>query len=180
MYSVYKNSHNLAEPIVAALFAVGFLSGAISATFTGGLADRYGRKRACVVYCLLYSISCSSVLFSSLPVLFSGRILGGISTTLLFSVFETWMIAEYHRLAFVSAEGSLSTMFEAMSTSNGITAIVCGIISQALVVTSRSEKAPFVASIVCLVLAAQLIKRSWVGHRVALSRSGLCADSLTG
>jgi len=163
MYSVYKNSLNLAEPIVAALFAVGFLSGAVSATFTGGLADRHGRKRACLVYCLLYSISCSSVFFSSLPILFSGRILGGISTTLLFSVFETWMIAEYHRLVLVSAEGSLSTMFEAMSISNGVTAIVCGIASEALVVTSKSEKAPFIASIGCLVLAAQMITWSWVG-----------------
>ncbi|RJE16827.1 Major facilitator superfamily, partial [Aspergillus sclerotialis] len=53
MYSLYKSTHRLPESMVAALFATGFVSGGVSAIFVGSLADRFGRKRACLAYCVL-------------------------------------------------------------------------------------------------------------------------------
>lgn len=164
LYSLYKHKYELPETTIATLFATGFLCGGISATFTGSLADKYGRKRACLWYCGLYSISCLTINSTKVPILFLGRILGGVSTTLLFTVFEAWMIAEYHRLGFGHSDNALNSVYSSMSILNGFVAVASGIISQYLVHVFDSELSPFAASIVCLGLAALLITRNWVSY----------------
>lgn len=177
IYSLYKNTHHLPEPTIAALFATGFVCGAASATFVGALADRYGRKRACTLYCAIYSLSCLSVLSGDITVLFAGRALGGVSTTLLFTTFDAWMVAEVNRQGFEGG-GRLSSILGEMSTANGFVAIGCGVASQVLVQMFGSEKAPFVASVVCLMLAALLISRYWVStSREHLFRAA-CTNAL--
>lgn len=96
MYTLYRDEKTLPETVVAALFTTGFVSAGICASFVGSLADQHGRRAACLTFCVAYSISCLSVLSNDLMILFAGRALGGLSTTLLYSVFETWMISEYH------------------------------------------------------------------------------------
>jgi MFS family permease len=97
VYSLYKDQFGLKETIVAALFTTGFLSGGISGYFVGQFADRYGRKTACLVFCVTYSIACFSTLVPELPILFLGRVFGGLSTSLMYSAFESWMVTEYHK-----------------------------------------------------------------------------------
>lgn len=95
MYTLYKDEKSLGETVVAALFTTGFVSAGICASFVGTLADQHGRKKACLTFCVAYLLSCLSVLSDDLLILFAGRALGGLSTTLLYSVFETWMLSEY-------------------------------------------------------------------------------------
>jgi MFS family permease len=57
-----------------------------------------GRKKMAIAFGVLYSLSCMTKLSESFAVLMIGRLLSGISTSLLFSVFETWMIHEHHRV----------------------------------------------------------------------------------
>ncbi|TQW07196.1 major facilitator superfamily domain containing protein 5 [Cordyceps javanica] len=111
IYALYKYEKALPEKIVAALYATGFAAGGISASFAGSLADRFGRKRACLLYCGLYLLTCVSMLSEDLTVLFAGRVVGGVSTTLLFSVFEAWMISDYNHRGLgvpVADSGSLA------------------------------------------------------------------------
>ena len=162
MYSLYKHRYELPETTIATLFATGFLCGGISATFVGSLADKYGRRSACLWYCGLYAISCCSIASSRVTILFVGRILGGVSTTLLFTVFEAWMVSEYQRLGFGHSDRALSSMYSSMSVMNGFVAVACGVLSQYLVYVFGSEIAPFMGSIVCLCLASLLISKSWV------------------
>ena len=49
MYTLYL-SYNVN---ISALFLTGFLSGAIFAPFLGSAVDKFGRKRSCIVYCVL-------------------------------------------------------------------------------------------------------------------------------
>ncbi|KAG8625991.1 hypothetical protein KVT40_006392 [Elsinoe batatas] len=159
-YSVYSQVHGLSEATIARLFAIGFASGGVAGIWTGRLADKYGRKKACLTYCLLYSISCLVITVSSdLTVLFIGRVLGGISTTLLYSVFETWLVAELHRHNAYS--DFIQDCFASLALTNGAVAIACGVLSEVLVSASRSQKAPFVASILCLLMASVLIAKEW-------------------
>ena len=53
--------------------------------------------RLCHYFCLLYSLSCLLALNSNFYVLLLGRVAGGMATSLLFSTFESWMIAEHNR-----------------------------------------------------------------------------------
>lgn len=94
--------------------------------------------------------------------LFLGRILGGISGTLLWSVFESWLVAEFNQLMLKDSEPELSSIFSAMTTSNTCVAIIAGIVAGFLVDRAGTAKAPFLASIGCLALAFFAISRYWV------------------
>lgn len=57
-----------------------------------------GRKRACVTYCISYILSCITKHSPQYKILMVGRILGGIATSLLFSSFESWLVAEHNKV----------------------------------------------------------------------------------
>ncbi|CAM1502282.1 Fc.00g042660.m01.CDS01 [Cosmosporella sp. VM-42] len=161
IYAIYRYEKEMPEKIVAMLYASGFVSGAVGASFAGQLADRYGRRVACLVYCGCYVITCLSMLSDNLAVLFVGRAFGGIATTLLFSVFEAWMITEFHAREVRRSGLSLSTVFANMTALSGSVAILAGVVGEILVKYFGSRTWPFVASIVCCVGAAILILASW-------------------
>jgi len=96
MYTLYL-SYNVN---ISALFLTGFLSGAIFAPFLGSLVDKFGRKRSCIVYCVLEVIINWLEHYNSFGLLLLGRVLGGVSTNLLFSAFESWMTTEHRKKGF--------------------------------------------------------------------------------
>ncbi|RFU73724.1 major facilitator superfamily transporter [Trichoderma arundinaceum] len=160
-YAIYKYEKQLTEQRVALLYASGFVSGAVSAPFAGQLADRYGRRAACVAYCICYGITCLTMFSHDLKILFIGRFFGGIATTLLFSVFEAWMITEYHLLQLDEAKTCLSQVFANMTTISTITAICSGVLGDSLVQSSGSRLGPFIASFVCCIGTSILILATW-------------------
>ncbi|KAJ5046953.1 hypothetical protein NUH16_011116 [Penicillium rubens] len=162
MYSLYKNTHQVPEATIAALFAAGFLCAGVSGTFIGVLTDRFGRKRACQAYCVAYVLSNLTMLSGNIWILMFGRAMGGVSTTILFTAFETWMVSEFHRQDLTHTSCSLSSLYGTMSAVNGFIAVGSGVIAQTLVAMFASEKAPFMASIVCLIVACYFISTLWV------------------
>ncbi|TVY49718.1 Molybdate-anion transporter [Lachnellula occidentalis] len=160
IYTMYKDEKGLPEETVAHLFTTGFLAAAMSASFVGSLADRYGRRSACLFFCVAYGVSCFTVLFDSIFILFAGRILGGLSTTLLWSVVESWMVTEFHRQHLEEA-GSLSDMFGIMTTLNGFVAILAGLFAQQIADFTKTQAAPFMAAVVLLILAFGFISSRW-------------------
>ncbi|KAI0457599.1 major facilitator superfamily domain-containing protein [Xylaria acuta] len=127
MYSLFRNEKTLDEGTVSTLYISTYVSAAASAFFTGYLTDRFGRRRACLVFCGIHSLAAVSVCFDALPVLIAGRVLGGVALSLLWTAFESWMIAEYNERGFARGSGlSLTSLFGAMTTSKCLTAIVAG------------------------------------------------------
>ncbi|KAK6595842.1 major facilitator superfamily transporter [Botrytis cinerea] len=161
VYSLYKDQFGLDEKTVALLFTTGFLSGGISGYFVGSFADKYGRKSACLVFCLTYSLSCFSTIFPSTPILFVGRIFGGLSTSLMFSAFESWMVTEYHKRNIQKAGMSLNSLFGVMSTLNSVMAILSGVFSEWLVQVTDDRRMPFMASACLLGVSAYIIAIYW-------------------
>ncbi|RYP78778.1 hypothetical protein DL770_006837 [Monosporascus sp. CRB-9-2] len=98
---------------------------------------------------------------NSLLVLFFGRVCGGVCTTLLFSVFETWMISEYHERCLPLVGLRLSSVFGNLTTISYMVAIVSTFAGDLLIQHSRTQSAPFLAASVCCVGAAYLIARFW-------------------
>jgi MFS transporter, MFS domain-containing protein family, molybdate-anion transporter len=64
----------------------------------------------------------------SMPILLFGRVLGGLSTSLLFCAFESWMVSEHRRLQF--HEDLLASTFSIASAGNGVMAISAGFLAQ--------------------------------------------------
>lgn len=63
-----------------------------------------------------------------MPELMVGRVLGGLSTSLLFCAFESWMVSEHRKRGF--SEELLSSTFAIASWGNGVTAIIAGFLAQ--------------------------------------------------
>ena len=101
---------------ISALFLTGFLSGAIFAPFLGSAVDKFGRKKSCIVYCVLEIIINTLEHSTNFRLLLLGRVLGGISTNLLFSAFESWMTTEHRHRGF--PEAWLARTYSAVSQLN--------------------------------------------------------------
>ncbi|CAG8961757.1 hypothetical protein HYFRA_00006300 [Hymenoscyphus fraxineus] len=161
IYPLYKDEKGLAEEVVAALFMTGFLAGGVSASFIGKLADKYGRRMACLVFCVLYSLSCLTLVTDDILILFLGRALGGVSTTLMYTVFESWMVTEYNKLFPDEPGSTLSGIFSIMTTLNSVVAITAGVIAEWAADLTGTQKAPFMTAVGCLIAAFFMISSNW-------------------
>ncbi|THH20023.1 hypothetical protein EW146_g1257 [Bondarzewia mesenterica] len=93
VYSLYREQCTFPECIIAILFVIGFVSAGLSASLIGVRADQYGRRRLCLFFCVTYMLTCGFLLLPFLPLLLVGRVLGGISTSISFSAFESWLVS---------------------------------------------------------------------------------------
>ncbi|KAI9289358.1 hypothetical protein BC943DRAFT_314168 [Umbelopsis sp. AD052] len=158
LYKLYQ-SYGYTMQAIAYLFMTGFVSGAIAGTTMGGLADTWGRKKMCLIFCLTSSISLFlRIATSSFPILLVSHLLSGLSAGLLFTVFETWLVAEYQDLGFPSR--LLDRLFATATFGNGLCAIIAGIVAN-WAVDSLGIQAPFMVAIGFSVMGALLISVLW-------------------
>lgn len=94
-----------------------------------------------------------------LPVLLIGRIIGGVSTSILYSAFESWLISSSNSLGL--PQSALAVVMGRATLVNGIVAAAAGIASNQLVASSGSFVTPFVASAIMLLLGWVVIRASW-------------------
>ena len=80
--------------LVSRLFLTGFASTALFGPWVGRAADVYGRKKATLAFTVVYALGAMSTKSPVLLMLFLGRILSGIGTSLLFSAPEAWLVGE--------------------------------------------------------------------------------------
>lgn len=153
MYTLYQ-SYNVD---ISTLFVTGFTSSAIFGTVVGLYVDSWGRKLGCIVYLLIEVAVNVFEHFNNFPLLLLGRILGGVSTSLLFSAFESWMVSEHRKKGF--PEEWLADTFGTASFINGLSAIVAGIAAQ-LFADQLGEIGPFQAAI-ALTIAALFFVVFW-------------------
>ncbi|SMY24404.1 unnamed protein product [Zymoseptoria tritici ST99CH_1A5] len=88
------------------------------------------------------------------------RVLAGLSTTLLYSVFETWMISEFHRRELGHVMG-LGEMFSGSVMVSGVVAVASGVVGEAVVGWTGSKAAPFAVAVGCLAAAGGGIWKFW-------------------
>ncbi|ETP38042.1 hypothetical protein, variant [Phytophthora nicotianae P10297] len=153
MYSLYQSY----DVNVGALFLTGFLSSVLFGNFVGPLVDKYGRRKACLVYCALEIVINILEDVPIMAVLLVGRVLGGISTSLLFSAFESWMVTEHRQRGF--ADSLLGKTFALGSEINGVVAVIAGLVAQ-LTADAFGDIGPFRAAVVVTAIAT-LFVFSW-------------------
>ncbi|KAJ1702206.1 hypothetical protein LUZ63_001985 [Rhynchospora breviuscula] len=146
---------------IGRLFIAGFGSSMLFGTIVGSLADKQGRKRACITYCITYILSCITKHSPQYKVLMVGRILGGIATSLLFSAFESWLVAEHNKRGFDPQWLSL-TFSKAIFLGNGLVAIISGLFANLLADNlGFGPVAPFDAAACFLAIGMAIILSSW-------------------
>ena len=134
----------------------------------GSIADKYGRKALAIVFGITYSLSCLTKLSPEYSVLMLGRVLGGIATSLLFSVFESWMVYEHNKAGFQQEQ--LSRTFSLATLGNGVVAILSGILANILA-DSYGPVAPFMGALCFLIVSIVFIQTTWTENYGDASRS---------
>ncbi|XP_054721008.1 molybdate-anion transporter-like [Uloborus diversus] len=160
IYKLYSH-YGFTNSQIAVLYVVGFSASVLFGTGTGALADKFGRKKMCMVFCISYSLCCFLKIFPNYNILLLGRLLGGVSTSLLFSVFESWYVYE-HMLTYDFPQEWISITFAQATFWNGVLAIVAGILAN---FTSESLKlgpiSPFVLAIPFFIISCFIISKAW-------------------
>lgn len=146
MYTLYSSY----DVNISSLFITGFTSSAIFGTIVGLYVDKWGRKFGCIIYLIIEVVVNVFEHFNNMPLLLFGRFLGGISTSLLFSAFESWMVSAHRKKGF--PEEWLADTFGTASFINGISAIIAGLVAQ-LFADHLGEIGPFQAAIALTILA---------------------------
>ena len=77
--------------VISSLFVTGFASSLVFGTVISSVTDTTGRKKAVIICAVFFILSCLSVHASSMPLLYAGRLAGGIASSLLHSAFESWL-----------------------------------------------------------------------------------------
>ncbi|PNW71150.1 hypothetical protein CHLRE_16g695500v5 [Chlamydomonas reinhardtii] len=160
VYALYQH-YGYDVKDIGRLFIAGFGSSMIFGTVVGSLADKHGRKKAALLYVVLYAASCATKHSPDYGVLMIGRLLGGIATSLLFSAFESWLVAEHFSRGF-DEKWLGDTFSKAVFVGNGLMAILAGLVASYLVDSLKmGPVAPFDAAIVVLLAGGVVIYASW-------------------
>ena len=118
---------------VASLYSLGFVSGAFTSPFIGAFVDKFGRKNAAILYCVLEIIINYMEQYPILVGLVLSRVIGGITTNLLCSCFETWLITEHRQRGF--AEDKLEVILRDSGIVSNSAAILSGFMAHILAST---------------------------------------------
>ncbi|CAM9149613.1 unnamed protein product [Ectocarpus sp. 8 AP-2014] len=153
MYTLYQ-SYGVD---VGTLFLTGFSSAAVFGTFLGLFVDRFGRRNGCIVFCLLEVVINTLEHIPDMRLLLLGRVLGGISTSLLFSAFESWMVSQHRKQGF--PEEWLASTFSAATVGNGIMAVLAGVVAQ-VAADKLGDIGPFQARRATVAIALTLLALS--------------------
>lgn len=143
---------------VASLYCLGFLTGAITAPITGPLIDRIGRKKSALLYCALEVGINMLEQFPFLSGLIVSRVVGGVTTNLLSTVFETWLDTEYRNRGFAKEEYE-TLMRDSVVVSN-LAAIASGYLAHVLA-ESFGNTGPFEGAVTCTAVAFAVIFFLW-------------------
>ncbi|KAF9926192.1 hypothetical protein BGZ65_007387 [Modicella reniformis] len=159
LYELYSQSYGFNMYDIAVLFITGFVSSAVFGTVIANTADVWGRKRMALLFCCTSSAASMIRLSGNYHYLVFSHLLSGLSTALLYCVFEAWYISQHQRKAFAPA--LIGATFSTAIFLNGLVAILAGIVANIAVELSGSLAAPFVVSSVTLGLAGFLISSTW-------------------
>jgi MFS transporter, MFS domain-containing protein family, molybdate-anion transporter len=162
VYTVYESFFTgpTSTQSIALLFVAGSTASAIASATVAPLADLFGRKRVCLFYTLAYGLCALSVSFNVLPVLISGRVLGGIAVMILYSAFDAWMATEHINSPAKYEPEWLDDTYAKMAGLNSATAIIASLASWA-VASIWGVTAPFYLAILSLVGTAIMITSFW-------------------
>lgn len=160
VYKLYS-SYGFQESQIAFLYVVGFASSAAFGTFTGSFADKFGRRRTSLAFCVIYAACCLTKVSPNFYVLLIGRILGGIATSMLFSTFESWYVYEHNERNAFPAEWISGTFYKSTFW-NGVLAIVAGVVSNVFAETlDFGPVSPFIISVPVLLACLLAVATTW-------------------
>lgn len=174
-YEVYAskvfNGAAASMGLVSRLFLTGFASTALFGPAVGRAADSYGRKKATLAFSVIYAAGALATKSPLLAVLFCGRILSGIGTSLLFSAPESWLVGESQKGSDDPDGSYLGETFGLAYAGDSLVAIAAGQMA-GLAASRTGPTGPFQLSAGFLALGGVLTALLWKENKAETSSDG--------
>ncbi|XP_059074236.1 uncharacterized protein LOC131034289 isoform X2 [Cryptomeria japonica] len=166
--SLYQQ-YGIGREDMALLFAFGYFVSLLVGTFLGIASDFLGRKKACIVFCILHLIGCLARLFNKYHSLLMGTSSISLASSLFSCTFETWMTTEHDKLGF--RQDWLSDTFWTMSFGAAASSLGSAALANTLVNWKgpHGMALPSAAAAVVAFVCAILITKGW-GENTATSK----------
>lgn len=169
LYKLYRH-YSFLESQIAILYVCGLASCVLFAPFSGWLPQVLGRRQTCLIFCLSYSACCLSKLSRDYFVLIIGRILGGLSTSLLATTFESWYIHRHVEVHDFPKEWIPSTFTTAATWNHGL-AVGAGFVANLLAEWLHlGPVAPFLLAVPCLAMCGWIVLTDWAKEEATVNQ----------
>ncbi|KAI1892271.1 hypothetical protein AGOR_G00131630 [Albula goreensis] len=160
LYKLYRH-YSFLESQIAILYVCGLASCVLFSPVATWLPQAIGRRNACLLFCLAYSACCLTKLSRDYFILILGRVLGGLSTSLLSTVFEAWYVHRHLDVRDFPREWIPSTFTRAAGWNHGL-AVAAGLVANLLAEwAGLGPVAPFVLAIPCLGACGWVVLWDW-------------------
>lgn len=160
LYKLYRH-YSFLESQIAILYVCGLASCVLFAPVAGWLPQALGRRRTCLLFCVAYSACCLTKLSRDYFVLILGRVLGGLSTSLLSTTFEAWYVHRHVEAHDFPKEWIPSTFTKAASWNHGL-AVAAGLVANMLAEWLHlGPVAPFLLAVPFLAACAWVVLTDW-------------------
>ena len=160
LYRFY-HYYGYVETQVAIIYVCGIISSAVFFPAKDFIADKLGRQKTAIVFCILYSLSCILTLFHNYGVLLIGRCIAGLTNTILFSTVEAWYAHE-HLDNYDFPKEWLPITFSHVAFGSSLAAVVAGVLAD---VVARwinfGPVAPFILAVPVFLTSAAVIGLVW-------------------
>ena len=91
LYTLFTNIHGFTMAEIGVLYIIDGISALISGPILGNLADIFGRKLFCLMYCVTTALNLAIRLTGNRPMAYCAQILTGIGAGLINTTFESWV-----------------------------------------------------------------------------------------
>lgn len=160
-FEFFDKYHNMKEETIAKFICVSFLSSTFFGTFFVGYLNDQGNKRnPCILFGVIMSISTITRLIKNNCVLLISQLCFGIASSILFSSFENWFVAQcnMHLTDKNTHDAILTNAFEKNALSDSIVAM-CLNMFVSMIKNKYGFHMPFVLSFIfCICVLFFVIK----------------------
>lgn len=91
IFALYNRLHGFTRGDIGILYAIDNSSALVMGPLLGSFGDLYGRKKFCVLYCLIVATHICIRLTGSQPLAYFAQFLTGVAGALIETVFESWL-----------------------------------------------------------------------------------------
>ncbi|KAH9317784.1 hypothetical protein KI387_019553, partial [Taxus chinensis] len=156
--SLYQQ-YGVGREDMALLFASGYFISLFVGTFLGISSDFIGRKKACLVFCILHFIGSIARLFGNYHSILMGTASVALASSLFSCTFETWMTAEHEKLGF--RQDWLNDTFWTMSFGAATSSLGSAALANALVNWKGPHRMTLPSAAAALVTVSGYVKLEW-------------------
>lgn len=171
LYKLYRH-YSFLESQIAILYVCGLASCVLFAPVAGWLSQALGRRQTCVLFCFTYSVCCLTKLSRNYFVLILGRVLGGLSTSLLTTAFEAWYV-HCHMDVHDFPKEWIPVTFSKVADWNHALALGAGLVANMFAEWFElGPVAPFLLAIPSLVACGWMVLSEWGAEEKLERREG--------